>query len=69
MSILESAVELIKLISLMVFVSSIGAQVWIGILDITKYFTDILEKFRPEPLHDKFTRIAIIIGLVIIFVQ
>ena len=69
MTLLESSIEMIKLILFMVFVSSIGAQVWIGVLDVTKYFTQILEKFRPEPVHDKFTRIAIIIGAFILLTQ
>ncbi|QOY54256.1 hypothetical protein HUE87_10300 [Candidatus Sulfurimonas marisnigri] len=63
MTTLEAAVELLKLISLMVFISSIGAQVWIAFLDITKYFTDTLEKFRPAPSQDKYSRIAVIIGV------
>lgn len=66
MSILDASVELIKLIAFMVFVSSIGAQGWIAFLDITKYFTDTLEKFRPEPAHDKYSRIAIIIGVFVL---
>ena len=69
MTIIDGMVESIKLISLMVFVSAIGAQVWISFLDITKYFSDELEKFRPKPVQDKFSRIAVIIGVVIIFLD
>lgn len=63
---IDSIIEMIKLISLMVFVSSIGAQCWIAFLDITKFFSDKLEKFRPTQLQDKYSRIAIIIGMLII---
>ena len=66
MSTLDGIIELIKLISFMIFVSSIGAQGWIAFLDITKYFSDSLEKFRPEPAHDKYSRIAIIIGVFVL---
>ena len=66
MSTIDATVELIKLISLMVFVSAIGAQVWIAFLDITKYFTDILEKYRPLPSQDKYSRIAVIIGVIVL---
>lgn len=62
---IESTIEMIKLISFMVFVSSIGAQCWIAFLDITKYFTIKLEKYRPLPSQDKYSRIAIIIGVFI----
>ncbi|MDA7817313.1 hypothetical protein N9A28_03925 [Sulfurimonas sp.] len=66
---IDSTIEMIKLLSLMVFVSSIGAQGWIAFLDITKYFTDILEKYRPHPSHDKFSRIAIIIGIFVLLMD
>ena len=66
MTIVDATIELIKLISLMIFVSSIGAQGWIAFLDITKYFTDMLEKFRPEPSQDKYSRIAVIIGVFVL---
>ena len=66
MTIIEASIELIKLILFMIFVSSIGAQGWIAFLDISKYFTDELEKFRPEREHDKYSRIAIIIGVFIL---
>ncbi|WP_415396122.1 hypothetical protein [Sulfurimonas sp. CS5] len=56
MTLMDAVLELIKLISLMIFVSSIGAQGWIAFLDITKYFTNELERFRPEPAHDKYSR-------------
>lgn len=69
MTIFNDIVELVKLISLMVFVSSIGAQGWIAFLDITKYFTETLEKFRPKPSQDKFSRIAIIIGIFVLLLK
>jgi hypothetical protein len=66
---METTIELTKLVSLMIFVSSIGAQGWIAFLDITKYFTDELEKFRPERAHDKYSRIAIIIGVFVLLLD
>lgn len=63
---IDSIIEMIKLISLMVFVSSIGAQCWIAFLDITKFFSHKLEKFRPTQSQDKYSRIAIIIGMLIL---
>ena len=53
----------------MIFVSSIGAQGWIAFLDITKYFTDKLEKYRPLPSQDKYSRIAIIIGVFVLLMD
>jgi hypothetical protein len=69
MTLMESALELFKLICFMIFVSSIGAQGWIAFLDITKYFTDDLERFRPERAHDKYSRIAIIIGVFVLLLD
>jgi hypothetical protein len=66
MTIVDAIIELIKLISLMIFVSSIGAQGWIAFLDITKYFTNKLEKFRPKPSQDKYSRIVVIIGVFVL---
>lgn len=66
MTIVDSLVEMAKLISLMVFVSSIAAQGWIAFLDIAQYFTDALEKFRPEPAQDKYSRIAVIAGVFVL---
>ena len=63
---IDSSIELIKLILLMIFISAIGAQVWIAFLDITRYLTDQLEKFRPAPSQDMYSRIAVIIGVVTI---
>lgn len=63
---IDSIMEMIKLISLMIFVSSIGAQGWIAFLDIAKFFTDNLEKYRPHPSQDKYSRIAIIIGALVL---
>jgi len=47
----------------MIFVSSIAAQGWIAFLDITKYFTNKLEKYRPLPSQDKYSRIAVFVLL------
>jgi hypothetical protein len=69
MTLVDATVELVKLISFMIFVSSIGTQGWIAFLDITKYFTDSLEKFRPEPAHDKYSRIAIIVGVFVLLLD
>ena len=60
---MDSIIELIKLISIMVFISSLGAQGWIAFLDIANFFTRKLEKYRPHPSQDKYSRIAIIIGI------
>jgi len=61
--------EMVKLISLMIFVSSIGAQGWIAFLDIIKYFTDKLENYRPLPAQDKYSRIAVIIGVLVLLMD
>ena len=66
---MDSIIQMIQLVSLMIFISSIGAQVWIAFLDITKYFTDKLEKYRPLPSQDKYTRIAIIIGVFVLLMD
>ena len=66
---IDSIIQMIKLLSFMVFVSSIGAQVWIAFLDVTKYFTDKLEKYRPQPSQDKYSRIAIIIGVFVLLID
>jgi hypothetical protein len=63
MEFIDASIKLIKLVMFMIFISSIGAQGWIAFLDISKYFTDELEKFRPERAHDKYSRFAIIIGV------
>jgi hypothetical protein len=66
---MDSIIEMIKLLSLMIFVSSIGAQGWIAFLDITNYFTNKLEKYRPYPSQDKYSRIAVIIGIFVILMD
>ena len=53
----------------MIFVSSIGAQGWIAFLDIIKYFTDKLENYRPLPAQDKYSRIAVIIGVLVLLMD
>ncbi len=58
---IESTIDMINLILFMIFVSSIGAQAWIAFLDVVGFFTDYLNKFRPLPSQDKFSRIAIIV--------
>jgi len=69
MTFMDATIELIKLVLFMIFVSSIGAQGWIAFLDISKYFTDDLERFRPERAHDKYSRIAIIIGIFVLLID
>lgn len=63
---IDTIIEFSKLLYLIIFVSAIGAQVWIATLDISKYFSDTLEKFRPAPSQDKYSRIAVIIGVIIL---
>jgi hypothetical protein len=63
---LDSIIEMIKLISLMIFVSSIGVQVWTATIDISNFFTQTLEKFRPLAVYDKYSRIAVIIGAFVV---
>ncbi|WP_295005225.1 hypothetical protein [Sulfurimonas sp.] len=63
---MDSIIEMSKLVFLMIFVSSLGAQGWIAFLDITGYFTKQLERFRPLPVQDKFSRFAIIIGALVL---
>ncbi len=67
---IDATLELIKLLLFMVFVTAVATQVWIAFLDITKYFTDELDKFRPQSSQDKFSRITIIaIGLIFLAFQ
>lgn len=66
---MDSIIEMSKLVFLMIFVSSLGAQGWIAFLDITNYFTKQLERFRPLPSQDKFSRIAIIIGALVLLIN
>lgn len=67
---IDATLELLKLLLFMVFVTAVAIQVWIAFLDITKYFTDELDKFRPKPSQDKFSRITlIVIGLMFIAFQ
>ena len=58
---IDATLELIKLLLFMIFVTAVAAQVWIAFLDIYEYFTDSLNKFRPKPSQDKYSRLAIII--------
>lgn len=64
---MDSVYEMVKLLAFMLFVSSVGAQVWIAFLDIVGYFSQKLEQYRPEPIQDKYSRIVVIIGAMIIF--
>ena len=66
---IDSTLEMMRLIAFMIFVSSIGAQGWIAFLDITKYFTNKLESYRPLPSQDKYTRFAIIIGVFVLLMD
>ena len=58
---IDAILELTKLLLFMVFVSAVGTQVWIAFLDIYEYFTDSLNRFRPQPSQDKYSRIAVIV--------
>jgi len=64
----DSVLEMIKLISLMLFVSSIGVQVWTAVIDVSNFFTQTLEKFRPLAVYDKYSRIAVVIGVFVMLV-
>ena len=63
---MESVIEMAKLVGMMIFISSLGAQGWIAFLDIAIVFTKFLEKFRPAPSQDKVTRVAVIIGVFVL---
>lgn len=58
---IDAIIEFIKLLLLMVFVTAIATQVWIAFLDIVEYFTKDLNRFRPKPSQDKYSRIAVIV--------
>ena len=60
---IDATVELIRLLLVMVFVTAVAAQVWIAFLDISEYFSDELNKFRPKPSQDKYSRKAVIVIL------
>jgi len=66
---MDSVWEMIKLLSFMVFISSVGGQAWIAILDIVGHFSQSLEKFRPAPVQDKYSRIAVLIGVIIMYLS
>jgi len=63
---IDEILEFIKLLSLVVFVSAMGAQAWIAFLDIYAFFSKELERFRPEPSQDKYSRIVVVIGVLIL---
>ncbi|MDQ7066793.1 MAG: hypothetical protein Q9M40_01650 [Sulfurimonas sp.] len=62
---MDSVFEMIKLLGFMVFISSVGGQAWIALLDIVGHFSHSLEKFRPAPVQDKYSRIVVLVGLII----
>ncbi len=64
---MDSIFEMIKLLAFMLFVSSAGAQAWIAFLDIVGHFSKKLEKFRPVPSQDKYSRIVVVLGLIVWF--
>ncbi len=66
---IDAIIEFSKLVSLIVFVSAIGAQGWIAFLDIVSIFTKELERLRPKPSQDKFSRIAVIIGVGVVLMD
>ena len=66
---MDSVWEMVKLLSFMVFISSVGGQAWIAILDIVGHFSQSLEKFRPAPVQDKYSRIAVLIGVIIMYLS
>ncbi len=63
---IDEILEFIKLLSLVVFVSAMGAQGWIAFLDIYAFFSKELERFRPAPSQDKYSRIVVVIGVLIL---
>jgi len=53
----------------MLFVSSVGGQAWIAFLDVVGHFSKNLERFRPAPVQDKYSRIVVFVGLIIWYVN
>lgn len=66
---IDSTIQMINLLALIVFVSSIGAQGWIAFLDIANFFTNKLERYRPRPSQDKYSRIVVIVGIFVILMD
>ncbi|CAI6150557.1 hypothetical protein MNB_SM-4-731 [hydrothermal vent metagenome] len=62
---MDSVFEMVKLITFMMFISSVGGQAWIAVLDVVGHFSQALEKFRPAPVQDKYSRIVVVIGLMV----
>jgi len=62
---MDSVFEMVKLLAFMVFVSSVGGQAWIAFLDIVGHFSKNLERFRPAPLQDKYSRIVLFVGVIV----
>lgn len=62
---MDSVFKMIELIAFMMFVSSAGGQVWIAVLDIIGHFSQRLEQYRPAPVQDKYSRIVVVIGLIV----
>ena len=64
---MDGIYEMVKLIAFMMFVSSAGGQAWIAFLDIVGHFSQKLEKFRPAPVQDKYSRIVVVLGVMVWF--
>ena len=64
---MDGVLEMVKLLAFMLFVSSVGAQVWIAFLDIAGHVSQKLEQYRPAPMQDKYSRIVVILGVMVIF--
>jgi len=64
---MESVFEMAKYLAGMIFVSSIAAQFWIALIDITGLFSKAIEKFRPAPVQDKYSRIFVVLGVIFVF--
>lgn len=62
---MDSVLEMVKLITFMMFISSAGGQVWIAFLDIVGHFSQGLEQYRPAPVQDKYSRIVVLFGLIV----
>ena len=64
---MDGVYEMVKLLAFMLFISSIGAQAWIAVIDIVGHFSQKLEQYRPAPIQDKYSRIVVILGVMILF--
>ncbi|MDF1884365.1 hypothetical protein JHD49_10470 [Sulfurimonas sp. SAG-AH-194-C21] len=66
---MESVFKMIELLAFMMFVSSVGGQAWIAFLDIVGHFSQKLEQYRPAPVQDKYSRIVVVIGLIVWYIS